>query len=85
MCRGRLGPRIVSTDGPGTLALNDDDPVLACPWHGWEFDARTGLCVWGKPGYRIRMHRVTVEDGRVQVSPEEDRSRDREQPSEDAP
>jgi nitrite reductase/ring-hydroxylating ferredoxin subunit len=68
VCRGRLSPRVTARDGqPGTLALDETTPVLACAWHGWEFDVRTGRAVWGKPSFRVRTYPVVVEDGRIRV------------------
>lgn len=32
---------------------------LACSWHGWEYDLRTGECV-GKPGVCLRPYEVEV-------------------------
>lgn len=30
----------------GPLAMgNFSPPLIACPWHAWEFDCRTGECV----------------------------------------
>jgi nitrite reductase/ring-hydroxylating ferredoxin subunit len=58
----------MAADGrPGTLALDDSKPVIACAWHGWEFDVRTGRAVWGKPSFRVRTYPVRVETGRVRV------------------
>ena len=41
-------------------------PVLACPWHGWEFDVRTGRGIRDRT-YRARTYRVEIADGRVLV------------------
>jgi nitrite reductase/ring-hydroxylating ferredoxin subunit len=41
VCTGILGPRLTGTR-PGAMELDAATPVLACPWHGWEFDVRTG-------------------------------------------
>jgi hypothetical protein len=42
-----------------------------CPWHGFEFDIRTGKH-HGNPRYRLKPIKVRVEDGHVVVSlPEE--------------
>lgn len=39
--------------------------VLACPWHGWEYDLRTGTCLWN-PRYHLREYRLEVDaDGRL--------------------
>jgi nitrite reductase (NADH) small subunit len=40
--------------------------VLACPWHGWEFDIETGRSVWDD-GYRVKTYPTKVTDGRVFV------------------
>ena len=41
--------------------------ILACPWHGWEFDLVTGEC-HSRPGVRLLSHEVAVEDGQVVVT-----------------
>src|SRR3712207_1948678 len=47
VCEGRLGPRIVAAGGdPLALDVDETTPVIACAWHGWEFDVRTGEAVW---------------------------------------
>ena len=44
---------------------------VVCPWHGYEFDIRTGRH-HGNPRYRLKPIKVRVEDGQVIVSlPEE--------------
>ena len=51
--------------GEGTL----EGEVVECPWHGWEFNVRTGQCMknpiqeWAVPCYRTR-----VENGIIQVA-----------------
>lgn len=41
--------------------------VLACPWHGWEYDVRTGKCLWNER-YRVATYRVErSSDGQVVV------------------
>jgi nitrite reductase (NADH) small subunit len=63
LCEGRVRP-LLDADEPGRVTLNSDTPVVSCPWHGWEFDPRTGESV---PGSRYRAARVTVrvDHGRV--------------------
>ena len=44
--------------GPlGEGALNGD--LISCPWHMWEFDTRTGICVFNErtaiPVYPVRL------------------------------
>jgi nitrite reductase/ring-hydroxylating ferredoxin subunit len=65
LCRGTLSPRLESRE-PGSMELAEGAPVIACPWHGWEFDVRTGRAVWDE-GYAVRTYPVQVEDGRILV------------------
>lgn len=65
LCRGTLSARLTAS-APGTMELDDETPVLACPWHGWEFDVRTGRALWDER-YAVRTYDARVEDGRVLV------------------
>lgn len=44
-----------------------DTTVIACPWHGWEFDVRTGSCL-ADASRQLRAFPATVRDGEVFVS-----------------
>ena len=48
LCAGTLAPRAVST-GPGNVKMDSGPPLIACPWHGWEYDLATGQSFMG-PG-----------------------------------
>jgi nitrite reductase/ring-hydroxylating ferredoxin subunit len=48
LCLGTLAQRAVS-GGPGDVRMDDGPPLLACPWHGWEYDLATGQSFMG-PG-----------------------------------
>lgn len=63
VCLGILSGRLDSSS-PGAMELDDAKPVLACPWHGWEFELETGRAVWD-PAYAVRTVPVKLEDGRV--------------------
>lgn len=39
LCRGALTARLIGS--PGTVEV-EDAPVIACAWHHWEFDVRSG-------------------------------------------
>jgi nitrite reductase/ring-hydroxylating ferredoxin subunit len=63
LCRGRVLPRLVA-DEPGAVRIGDGPPLIVCPWHGWQYDARTGEAFApGDPG--ARSYEVTVEPGTV--------------------
>ena len=40
---------------------------LACPWHGWMFDVRTGQCLMPSRGGRIATYPAHVEGGDVWI------------------
>lgn len=65
LCRGTLGGRLTGA-APGDFQLDEDTPVLACPWHGWEYDVRTGRALWDEH-YAVRTYETKVQDGRVLV------------------
>ena len=41
--------------------------VLTCPWHGWQYDVRTGENEFDQ-AIALRTYEVRVEDGAVQVA-----------------
>src|ERR1700733_15180263 len=48
LCVGTLASRAVSS-GPGDVRMDSGPPLIACPWHGWEYDLATGQSFMG-PG-----------------------------------
>ena len=51
------------SDGPGHYRLARHQEFLRCPWHGWEFDIRTGQSWCDPNSTRARQFAVTVESG----------------------
>ncbi len=45
----------------------DEEPRIACPWHGWEYDLETGRCTADRR-FRLRRFPVVIRDGDVYVS-----------------
>ena len=64
VCLGRLGGTTLSS-APGEWIWGREGEILACPWHGWEFDLLTGACLTDKR--RLRMYEVKVEDNLIIV------------------
>jgi nitrite reductase (NADH) small subunit len=65
LCRGVLAGRL-SGATPGEVTLEDQAPVIACPWHGWEFDVATGQAIWDST-LRIRTYPIRIVDDRVLI------------------
>ena len=62
LCQGHIIP-LIQSDGPGHYHLTRHQEFLRCPWHGWEFDIRTGQS-WCEPdSVRARTYNVTIELG----------------------
>ena len=40
---------------------------LACPWHGWIYDVRTGECAFPGRGARVPAYRVRIEANDIWV------------------
>jgi 3-phenylpropionate/trans-cinnamate dioxygenase ferredoxin subunit len=66
LCQGRI-VALVQSDGPGHYALTRDREFLRCPWHGWEFDIRTGQSWCDPKSTRARQFHVMVEPGEALV------------------
>jgi 3-phenylpropionate/trans-cinnamate dioxygenase ferredoxin subunit len=69
LCKGRIVGLAEATE-PGSYQLNRRGELLRCPWHGWEFDLRTGKS-WCEPGRtRVRSFDLKVESGGALVEGE---------------
>ena len=42
-------------------------PRLACPWHGWMYDVRTGQCTFPGRGAAVPSYPVKMETGEIWV------------------
>ena len=40
--------------------------VVTCPWHGWQYNVVTGVCV-NNPSARVEVYQVKVEGDEVKV------------------
>jgi nitrite reductase (NADH) small subunit len=63
LCMGIVSGRLVASE-PGAMEVDDEVPIIACPWHGWEFDLERGRALW-EEGYAAKVVPVRVEEGRV--------------------
>jgi nitrite reductase/ring-hydroxylating ferredoxin subunit len=68
LCEGGLSGLLVATI-PGEYHYSRSGEMLHCPWHGWEFDLRTGQS-WFDPGRtRVRRYQVSVEPAAQGLTP----------------
>jgi nitrite reductase (NADH) small subunit len=65
VCRGtQRGTTLPSA--PGEFVWGREGEILACPWHQWEFELKTGRCLVDDK-VRLRTFPVSVEDGEVYI------------------
>jgi 3-phenylpropionate/trans-cinnamate dioxygenase ferredoxin subunit len=50
-------------DAPGEYDHRPEAAYLRCPWHGWEFDVRTGQSWFDPARTRVRTYDVAVQSG----------------------
>ena len=62
LCEGRLTGLIESNE-PGAYRYSRVGEIIRCPWHGWEFDVRTGKSWCDPERMRLRSYEVAIEPG----------------------
>lgn len=66
LCKGRV-VGLVEASQPGSYQFSRKGELLRCPWHGWEFDLRTGKS-WCEPDRtKVRSYELKVEPGQALV------------------
>src|SRR5579863_1650917 len=66
LCKGRIGGLVISNE-PGKYEILRQGEILRCPWHGWEYDIRTGQSWCDPRRFRTRAYAVNVEPGAAVV------------------
>ena len=70
VCTGGVFPRTraeVLPNGRLREWHDHESPVVACPWHGWEFDIATGQCL-ADPQRRVVSFGAAIVEGQVVVT-----------------
>ena len=62
LCQGVLSGFVVP-GRPGEYRYVRRGEILRCPWHGWEFDVRTGQSYCDPDNTYVRQYAVSVEPG----------------------
>ena len=68
LSKGSLTGDVLPCQVGGTPQFERDGEVLRCPWHGWQFDLKTGRSLVDPEHTRIRSYPVRVEENRVIVA-----------------
>lgn len=55
---------LVEASKPGCYSYDRAGEIVRCPWHGWEFDIRTGKSRFDPQRWKTRVIDVDVEEGR---------------------
>jgi nitrite reductase/ring-hydroxylating ferredoxin subunit len=63
LSEGRLIGLVEATE-PGVYRYSRHGEILRCPWHGWEFDVRTGKSRCDPARTRTKIYDVGVEAGK---------------------
>jgi nitrite reductase/ring-hydroxylating ferredoxin subunit len=75
LCRGDV-VGLVESDRPGDIRFDQNIWLIACPWHGWEYDVKTGQSWLNPQRSRVRPYGIRVESGDVVAQELEDGSTD---------
>ena len=62
LAHGKLTGAVTSST-PGTYDYARRGEIVRCPWHGWEFDVRTGRSWCDPQRMRLMNYAVSVEPG----------------------
>jgi nitrite reductase/ring-hydroxylating ferredoxin subunit len=65
LCKGRI-VGLVESNEPGSYQLSRKGELIRCPWHGWEFDIRTGKSWCDPRRTRVRSFPVSVESEKTE-------------------
>jgi nitrite reductase (NADH) small subunit len=67
ICKGIVGGTWPPSR-PGDLAYDREGEILICPWHGFEYDLRTGDELYRKVPTRLRFYEVIERDAKIYLS-----------------
>ena len=63
LCQGKQ-TGLVESDGPGNYRYSRPGEIIRCPWHGWEFDVRTGKSYCHPDRIKTKSYPVNIEAGK---------------------
>jgi nitrite reductase/ring-hydroxylating ferredoxin subunit len=63
LCEGLQFAPLRAEEPGGPYARGDAGAIIRCPWHGWEFDLRTGRSWFDPQRTRVRAYQTRVRAG----------------------
>ena len=67
ICKGIVGGTWPPS-APGELDYDREGEILVCPWHGFEYDLKTGEELYRKVPTRVRFYEVIERDQKIYLS-----------------
>lgn len=67
VCEGTVGGTMLPSD-PCDFQFGMEGEVLKCPWHGWEFDLKTGASLFGISNRKLKTYPVEIIHNEVYIS-----------------
>ena len=55
---------LVEANKPGCYSYSRGGEIVRCPWHGWEFDLRTGKSRFDPKRWKTHSYDIEVGDGK---------------------
>lgn len=66
ICKGLVKGTMLPSD-PGEFVFGMHNDILQCPWHGWEFDLKSGETICQNSSKKLTFYPVKIEDDAVYV------------------
>jgi nitrite reductase/ring-hydroxylating ferredoxin subunit len=66
LCEGMVFGTVTASE-PQQYDYDEDRHVVVCPWHGWEFDLRSGESLFDPEHVRVSRFDVIVEAGDIVI------------------
>lgn len=60
LCQGSVGGMHICGDDLDDVQLISEGEILRCPWHGWEFEIKTGTSITDPQKLFVKNYKVTV-------------------------